>query len=491
MKVGARITVATSALVTLTLGAYAFFDLRDSASQRRTDIEHEAREIAYTLRASLESRGIDGVVADSKAISEQLNHAGTPWTATILPRAIGLQPESITEEQRKRLQAIIELPEVHLTLEERDRLIYVVQLRRPSLSAPTGFDVVGALELERPIAHLDDALTDDVVRTLSVMAIVVVLTIFAVTWLTRSLMTKPVEKLLAGIDEVAQGDLTRVLLSERDDEIGALATRFNEMTFSLRESQAETQRHNDAKLKLEQRLGQTEKLATIGQLAAEIAHEVGTPLNVIAGRAKGMTKKASDAEAVKKNAGIIAEQTARITRIIQRLLDFTRRKVGTSEPSVVNLNEVSFTTMELLEGQFAAAKVKTTLARAEALPSVKGDADRLQQVLLNLLLNAIQAMPEGGTLRCETGTDTRRRPGLERAPEQVYVHVDVTDSGVGIPPDVRDKIFEPFYTSKEGRGGTGLGLSVCYGIVKEHDGWIEIDDAAQGGTVFRVFLPAA
>jgi two-component system cell cycle sensor histidine kinase/response regulator CckA len=111
-------------------------------------------------------------------------------------------------------------------------------------------------------------------------------------------------------------------------------------------------------------------------------------------------------------------------------------------------------------------------------------------VLLNLLLNAIQAMPEGGSVRVETTAVTRQRPGLELAPEQLFVLIEVTDSGPGIPEDVREKIFEPFFTTKEGRGGTGLGLAVCSGIVKEHDGWIEVDAGPRGGTVFRVFLPA-
>jgi signal transduction histidine kinase len=312
----------------------------------------------------------------------------------------------------------------------------------------------------------------------------------AVGYLASTLMSRPVSKLLSGIDDVAKGDLSHVLLSERDDEIGALAVRFNEMTFSLRESRAESGRQNQAKLELEQRLAQTEKLATIGQLAAEIAHEVGTPLGVIGGRARATQKKSGDREAVEKNAEIIAEQTARITRIIQRLLDFARRKVGPTEPVEVNLNELTLTTMELLGGQFQNARIRTTLARAEALPRVAGDADRLQQVLLNLLLNALQAMPEGGALRVETAVVTRQRPGLELSPEQPFVCVDITDSGVGIPAEIREKIFEPFYTTKEGRGGTGLGLAVCSGIVKEHDGWIEIDDPPRGGTRFRVFLPA-
>ena len=111
-------------------------------------------------------------------------------------------------------------------------------------------------------------------------------------------------------------------------------------------------------------------------------------------------------------------------------------------------------------------------------------------MFLNLFLNAIQAMPGGGTLRVETSVITRQRPGLEADPERRYVQVDVTDSGVGILPDEREKIFEAFYTSRQEAGGTGLGLAVCHGIVKEHDGWIEIDDAEGGGSVFRVFVPA-
>jgi len=316
------------------------------------------------------------------------------------------------------------------------------------------------------------------------------LTTVAVGYLAFTLMSRPIAKLLRGIDDVAKGDLSHALLSERDDEIGALATRFNEMTYSLRESRVEGLRQSQAKLELEQRLAQTEKLATIGQLAAEIAHEVGTPLGVIGGRARAIQKKLDDREAADKNAQIIAEQTSRITKIIQRLLDFTRRKVGHVERVEVNLNQLALTTMELLGGQFTAAKIRTTLARAEGLPRVSGDPDRLQQVLLNLLLNAIQAMPDGGILRVETTTVVRQRPGLELAPEQRFVLVEVTDNGLGIPEDLREKIFEPFFTTKEGKGGTGLGLAVCFGIVKEHDGWIEIADPPRGGTSFRVFLPA-
>ena len=492
MRIGTRITVATALSVTLTLAVYGYFEVRARGDARRQALEAEARTTALAMRSTLEALGPAAATLDAAQVAKDLARdlgRGTSWSVAIVPRqpALGRPAPNLTPSQARRLRALSDSPQLALVEHEAGALHYAVPLRTP---ADRGVVVTGMLEIARPTTRLEEESDRDLWRALLWVIVIGGVTTTAVFLLTRSLMTRPMETLLRGIDDVAKGDLSHVILSERDDEIGAVASRFNDMTFSLRESRAETQRHHEAKSSLEQRLAHTEKLATIGQIAAEIAHEVGTPLNVIAGRARATQKKAGDPEAVTKNAAIIAEQTARITRIIQRLLDFARRRVGQPEQTKVNLNLVTLTTMELLAGQFSVAKVKSKLIRAEGLPGVTGDADRLQQVLLNLLLNAVQAMPEGGAVSIETSAVTRRRPGLELAPEQTYVCVEVADSGPGIPADRRDKIFEPFYTSKDGQGGTGLGLAVCAGIVKEHDGWIEVDDGATGGAVFRVFLPA-
>ncbi len=486
MRIGTRITIAIALSVTMTLAIYAWFEVAGRDRDRRHAVEAEARATALSLRASLEAVGSHLPEIDPVALSDDLTRAGAGWRVRVLP-LVSTTPTLITTPgEVRRLQALAGSPGNWLIDHEGDDFHYALPLRAPT---ERGIEVTGVLDLSRSVATLDAAVTRDVVRALVLVALIAGLTTTAVWLLTRNLMTQPMAKLLRGIDDVAKGDLSHVILSERDDEIGAVAARFNDMTFSLRESRAETQRHNDAKSSLEQRLSHTEKLATIGQIAAEIAHEVGTPLGVIAGRARATQKKAGDPEAVMKNAAIIAEQTARITRIIQRLLDFARRRVGPPERAAVNLNTLTLTTMELLASQFSAARVKTRLSRAEGLPTVLGDGDRLQQVLLNLLLNAVQAMPDGGTLTVDTAAITRQRPGLELSPEQAFVRVELADTGVGIPADRKDKIFEPFYTSKEGSGGTGLGLAVCAGIVKEHDGWIEVDDVPDGGTVFRVYLP--
>ncbi|MGE0872938.1 MAG: sensor histidine kinase [Kofleriaceae bacterium] len=491
MKVAARITVATAVMVAMASATYAWFDQRARASERAEALENEARTIGSTLRVSLEAQPA-AVLEPNGAMVAALARAAGTWRIDLFPRARAddeAPSATMSQKQKERLTTLIDQPELTLSRFEGDRYVYALSIRR----MPTPRDepyVAAMLEISTPADVI--ALTgEDLRRAILLVVLIVAVSTVVVGVLASRLVSRPITKLLRGIDDVAKGDLSHVILSERDDEIGTIATRFNEMTYSLRESRAETERQNEAKLALEQRLGQTEKLATIGQLAAEIAHEVGTPLNVIAGRARSIQKKSKDPDAVEKNASIVAEQTARITRIIQRLLDFTRRKVGATDRSDVNLNTLSVTTLELLSGQFSSAKIKTRLQRTEGLPRVAGDGDRLQQVLINLLLNAVQAMPDGGSLSVETGVVRRTRPGLEEShSEQEFVTLSVADTGVGVPPEIKDKIFDPFYTTKDGQGGTGLGLAVCSGIVKEHDGWIDIEDVDRGGTRFLVYLPA-
>ncbi len=470
---------------------------RERIELKRQRAELQARFAAIRGAAGL-GRPLDLGIAYKPPSANQLRELGRAsanWRIVILPRArAGEVPttaaytDDASPAQLRRLATLIDSPRSLFTDIEDDHFFYAVALRAAG-ERDEDRAVLGMLEISTP-ASAFDATAADYSRALMLVILIVLVTTVMVGALASRFVSRPITKLLRGIDDVAKGDLSHVILSERDDEIGAIATRFNEMTYSLRESRTETSRENEAKLALEQRLGQTEKLATIGQLAAEIAHEVGTPLNVIAGRARSIQKKSRDPEAVEKNAEIVAEQTARITRIIQRLLDFTRRKVGTAERTTVNLNELAASTIELLAGQFSTAKVRTRVEREPDLPKIPGDADRLQQVLINLLLNAVQAMPDGGSLSIETRTVSRTRPGLETGADQRFVRFSVADTGVGIRKDIKDKIFDPFYTTKEGSGGTGLGLAVCSGIVKEHDGWIEVEDATAGGSIFRVYLPA-
>jgi signal transduction histidine kinase len=298
---------------------------------------------------------------------------------------------------------------------------------------------------------------------------------------------KPISQLMDGMDHVIRGDLTVALPLDRSDEIGRIAYRFNEMTAQLRDAQDEIRRSAQAKINLEQRLRQSEKLATIGQLAAEIAHEVGTPLNVIGGRARSLERKAEQPDDVRKNAGIIGEQASRITKIIQQMLDLSRKR--SAERTEVDLVSCIDAAISLLEYQMEQSGIRVARSIPDELPAVQGDPDGLQQVFINLVLNAVQAMAGGGELSLTAGVATRRKGGLDLAPPQPFVSVEISDTGEGIPDDLRDQIFDPFYSTKQRGEGTGLGLTVVHGIVKEHDGWIDVERRDSGGTTFRVHLP--
>ncbi len=191
-----------------------------------------------------------------------------------------------------------------------------------------------------------------------------------------------------------------------------------------------------------------------------------------------------------KNAGIIGDEVARITKIIRQVLDFSRSR----GPTLTRVH------LGAVVGRGAGVPARddppagdrpSTCSTMPAPPEVPGDPDQIQQVCLNLITNAIHAMPNGGTLRIATERVVRRKGGLDLAPPAEYAVLIVADSGPGIPAADRDKIFEPFFTTKDAGQGTGLGLAVSHGIVKDHDGWIEVDSPAAGGAVFRVYLPCA
>jgi two-component system, NtrC family, sensor kinase len=229
---------------------------------------------------------------------------------------------------------------------------------------------------------------------------------------------------------------------------------------------------------LERRLVQADKLSSIGLLAAGVAHEVNTPLAVISTYAQMLAKQVHGDEQKTKLLDKIAKQTFRASEIVNSLLNFSR--TSSTDFTELDLNRVLAETLSLLEHQFEKAGVTVEADLAEPLPVIRGNAGKLQQVFLNLFLNARDAMADlnGGTLRVSTQAGASS------------VRVEIRDSGPGIARDHLDRIFDPFFTTKTARKGTGLGLSVTYGIVEEHGGSIEADSRPGEGAVFRLEFPA-
>ncbi len=229
---------------------------------------------------------------------------------------------------------------------------------------------------------------------------------------------------------------------------------------------------------LEQRLLQADKLSSIGLLAAGVAHEVNTPLAVISTYAQMLAKQVSGDDQKSKLLDKIAKQTFRASEIVNSLLNFSR--TSPAEFSDLDINRILDETVSLVRHQLERSHVRIVLDLQPDVPCVKGNPGKLQQVFLNLVLNARDAMEHGGTLTVRT------RPSQES-----MVRIEVADTGSGISPEHLPRIYDPFFTTKVGRKGTGLGLSVTYGIVQEHGGSIDVNSQLGQGTTFVLELPLA
>ncbi len=226
--------------------------------------------------------------------------------------------------------------------------------------------------------------------------------------------------------------------------------------------------------RLEAQLRQAERLAELGTLASGMAHEIGTPMNVILGRAEYLLHRTAD-EGMKKGLATIVTQVERITKVMNQLLAFARRR--TPERRAADLSAIVEDSLELFQERIAHSRITVDKMFASPLPSVRADRDQLMQVLINLVMNSLHAMPDGGRLR------------LSLACEGSYARLEVADTGHGMPEEIRSKVFDPFFTTKEFGKGTGLGLTVVKGIIEEHGGTITLESVVEKGTTFTIRLP--
>ncbi|OGQ48602.1 MAG: hypothetical protein A3I10_07170 [Deltaproteobacteria bacterium RIFCSPLOWO2_02_FULL_57_26] len=307
-------------------------------------------------------------------------------------------------------------------------------------------------------------------------------------------ITVPVSDLLRGTRRIMEGDLGHRVDARTRDEIGELANSFNAMVQTLKEykeriddysrSLEEKVRVRTEELKrVQESLLQSEKLASIGLLASGVAHELNNPLTSILMNINLLMEEVGDQPDIHKELKRISDDTLRCKRIIDDLRDFSRRHELDFRSS--DLNGVVMSTLGLIKHQLELHAVGLRQDFSSDIPSIPCDPDRIRQVLMNVFVNAIQAMPRGGTLTVRTAL----REGL--------AEIAVQDTGSGIPRDIRGKIFDPFFTTKE--AGTGLGLSIVYRIMEEHGGRVEVESrtaeevgtgsSGSAGTTIRLFIP--
>ncbi|MGE0791421.1 MAG: sensor histidine kinase [Sandaracinaceae bacterium] len=448
-RIGTRLTLAASLGIALVMGVNAWLRVERERELIEQDVLRDHRILGQAVAESVASVLELGTAEDALFVLEEINQRRERIEIRWVDEAPGELGSEILEDHGRR------------------RVVTVV----PVL---TRAGVAGHVELVEDLAQRERFLRGTIWRVI----VATLLTIFACALFThlasRWFVSAPLARIVDKIRSVGEGELLSPLDVPHDDELGTVARELNQMSARLGEARAEAARETAEKIAAVEQLRHADRLSTVGTLSAGIAHELGTPLNVIAARAKMIERGESEGAEIPEDAKVIREQAERVTHIIRQLLDFSRPRPA--RRSEVDLRELLDSVLALLRPHAKARGVVLSLAAGEPF-ALALDEGQLTQVMTNLVMNAIQAQPDGGEVVVS----------LERRGE--HVEVRVVDRGPGVPAELRDRIFEPFFTTKEVGAGTGLGLSVVLGLVRDHGGDITVEAREPTGACFVVTLP--
>jgi two-component system NtrC family sensor kinase len=351
---------------------------------------------------------------------------------------------------------------------------------------PSDQKVLGVLDIGMSLAEVDEEIKDAQSKMVAFTVIVFLVISITLSISIRRYVTRPVRELVKATKRVAEGDLDSTISIKGEDEIAQLASSFSQMTSDLKKAddklvewgktleQKVHERTEELRSK-ENQLIQSDKVASLGKLAAGVAHEINSPLTGVLTYSSLLLKAKKEGDPDREDLEVIVNETNRCKKIVKGLLDYARQTAP--QKTLCDANEVLDKSIDLISHQATLQSVRIDRKFKPDLPKIMIDVGQVQQVLINILLNAIEAMPQGGTLTVSTGMDDQ------------MVALRFADTGSGIPEDVLPKIFDPFFTTKEQGRGTGLGLSVSFGIIERHRGKLEVKSKVGEGTTFTVRLP--
>ncbi|MFO0976363.1 MAG: ATP-binding protein [Planctomycetaceae bacterium] len=345
--------------------------------------------------------------------------------------------------------------------------------------------VIGAMEFEASLSQLERQTRQIIAISFAMIGAISLALIFVAYLTGLHWIGRPLGVLMEKAERIGRGDFSSPIHLSRKDELGTLAVSLNQMCDRLVEQRNSIEQETTRRIQAIDQLRHADRLKTVGHLAAGVAHELGTPLNVIGGRAALIASgKLSDMES-RESAKTIKDETDHIADIVRQLLAFARLRHP--EPARTDLSLVIGKTVELVQTLSEQHKVQLQVHHPAIPVHAFIDAGQIQQVLTNIVMNAIQAMPSGGRISISVSTAQHSADALATCS---MACISVSDTGPGIPEETLQQIFDPFFTTKDVGEGTGLGLSIALGIVQEHGGIIEAESRTGLGTTFRILLPA-
>jgi two-component system NtrC family sensor kinase len=465
MKIVPKLTLSLIAGTCLIVAGNGYLRVRREIAtfeeERVRDHEMIGRALAAAATAVWKTEGEGPALASVDAVNEHFRRIRTQWIAE----------GGATHIDAAALAATPAGQPVTRTVHEGDTI-------------PTWYTYVpieidrkrrGALELAEPAVgeqrFVRTVLVDALRTALAIAFLSAILSFVMGQWVVGN----PVRALAEKARRIGRGDFTRPIVLMQKDELSDLAAEMNAMCDRL-VGTLEQLRHAD-------------RLAIVGKLASGVAHELGTPLNVVSARASMIAEGETTPEESREYARVISGSAERMAKIIRQLLQFARRE-GIRK-AATNVRALTKETLELLRPLAANRSVELEIERASAETAAPVDAGQLQQVISNLVMNAIQATPRGGHVKLRWYDKDAQPPPDVGAPAGRYLCLDVEDDGEGIRPESLPRVFEPFFTTKDVGEGTGLGLAVSYGIIRDHGGWITVKSERGKGTTFTVLVPAA
>jgi signal transduction histidine kinase len=488
LQIPAKLSLALIAGGFVIFGVYGVYELRAARNALRTVIEQETRLLGRSLQAAVGNALRDQKLADVEEMVQRLEHIDPLIDVLIYEPGGRLIASSRGGQQRSdplqegMLQAVLSSHEAVFRFHPLDDPSRAV-LAMPLIS--DGGSPFGGLVVVRSLTDMQRALRETR-RDIVVSVLLFVLTTSALGLILGAIyIGRPLDRMVMAMREVRSGNLRSVLPVSHKDEMGAVAAEFNAMVADLRTARRQLEEEVESRRRLQRALQEADKLITIGQLSAGLAHEIGSPLQVLNGRTRALLTHAHDPTETRRNAEILIAQTDRITRIVEQLLRFARRRP--ISPIRIDLSTTVNTVLDLLQYEARRRGVSLTFSGGQELPPISMDADGIQQVVLNLVANALTATPRGGSVA--VSLETSRLATINGGREIPAVRLIVADTGCGMSAEVIERLFEPFFTTRAAEGGTGLGLAVVKSLVTEHGGTVSVESEPGVGSRFTVDLP--
>lgn len=484
MRIITKLSVSLFCLSVAVFGAQSALYLRTESQDMHAILQRGTRIIAHSLRAAVENALRDRQTEDIQDLLRQLDQADHSVDVRVYIRdGQVVRSDAETLVWDPPLERILEAA----AAEGQSRLLYYpeddprfIVMSLPFSTAKTAS--FGSLAVVRSLAELREDLRRSERNVLVALATFVVSAALVCWGLGQIYISRPLARLGEAMRRFSQGSPPMPLPARHRDELSAVIREFNRMVAELSEARQRLDDETEQHRQLQRALQQADKLISIGQLSAGLAHEIGSPLQVVNGRARHLAACADRPEEVRRLAAILVSQTDRITRIVQRLLELARRRPPLFERA--NVAGIVGEVFDLLRHESRRRRIDLKFDPAPALLFAFVQVDGVQQIVLNLLSNALAASAEGGVVSLSLREATMDHEGVAVP----ALRITVEDSGCGIAAEDLPRLFEPFFTTRGGQGGTGLGLAVVKSIATEHGGTVAAESGS-GGSRFTVHLP--